>query len=1112
MKQYVELHCHDIFSLLDGYSRPEDYVKRAKELNMGAIAQTNHGNIHGWMDFYDQCKEYDLKPIFGIEAYQARKTRFDTDPEELSGPARFEWDQRGPYHLTMHAKNKQGYHNLIRLSSRAYTEGFLRKPRIDHQLISEHSEGIIVLSGCLGGEVQQALLRGDFDHALQSAATMQDIVGKENYFIELHDHDISEELQVRESLIEIAKRIGAPLVPTGDCHYAHVDDHSNHDAMLCVGTKSLVSDEQRFRFSGPEFYLKSYDEMAMKFEPEWIYNTNVIADMVDVKLEFGEYYFPDSQNVIPEGADVDGHLESMAWEGLQELYGTPLPQDVIDRAEYELGVIKRMGFQDYYLVVSDIVQWAKSNKIPTGPGRGSAAGSIISYALKITGIDPLKYGLLFERFLVEGRQTVPDIDLDFDDRHRHEVIQYCIDKYGADRVAHIATFSTTKAASAVKDATRVLGYEYSEGERIVKLIPDAVLGVTKTLQECMQLSDFRKEYDSNSVSKSIIDLAIGLEGKIRQTGVHAAGIVIARGPIIDYAPVMQKGEGEPLVTQWDGEWIEKNGLLKIDFLGLRNLGVIDSCVEHVRNRHGIEIDIENIPLDNPKVYEALQAGNAMGMFQIESSGMREMMIDLMPEDVGDIMALISLYRPGPMGSGMDKMYIDRKRGRKKVSYVHPSLEKVLHNSKGIMLYQEDVLNVAKEVAGFSAIEADNLRKVMGKKIMDKVALYRNMFVDGAEKTSKIPRAVANKIYSDIEFFAGYGFNMAHAISYALVSYRTAYLKVNYPTEYMAALLDSVTGSSNKDRLFSYLNECKEMGIEVLPPSVSKSDYRFIISNDKSILFGLSAIDGIGAAQSEYITDSSRDAKNIWQFFREANEGILNKKVIEQLTKAGALDELVPEKILPEKIDKNKKISILKNEHEAIGMYISGHPLDDIWEVVSQREIDTVENILNSNQVVGSVNLYGVIFDFKQITTKKGPKMCKFRFEDKTGSIDVIIFTRDYETITQRMPLHNSLVCNLKADVRSEGIGVTLVGKDILPIENEIIQSETPVILKCKHITEEQISTIHDIIVNNRGPHPVYLTVSDEDLDTTVKFNYGIKKDIEHTLRDVLILNEVSLSI
>jgi DNA polymerase-3 subunit alpha len=1113
MKQYVELHCHDIFSLLDGYSKPEDYIKRAKELNMGAIAQTNHGHIYGWMDFYEQCKEYDLKPIFGIEAYQSRKTRFDKDPEEMSGPARFEWDQRGPYHVTIHAKDKVGYHNLIKLSSRAYTEGYLAgKARVDHELISQHSEGLIVLSGCLGGEVQQALLRDDYDTALNHASKMQEIVGRENYFIELHDHGIEEEARVREGLLRIARTIDAPLVPTGDCHYTYKEDHAFHDGMLCVGTKSLLADENRFRFAGPEFYLKSYDEMVQKFDPEWVRNTNVIADMVDVNLDFGEYYFPDSKKVIPEGADVNEHLELMAWAGLKELYGDPLPQNVIKRAEYELGVIKRMGFQDYYLVVADIVNWAKDNKIPTGPGRGSAAGSIISYALKITGIDPLKYGLLFERFLIEGRQSVPDIDLDFDDRFRHLVIEYCVEKYGADRVAHISTFARTKAASCLRDATRVLGYEYSDGDRLVKLMPDAVLGVTKTLPECMQLSSFRAEYDSNSLSKEIIDLAIGLEGKIRQTGIHAAGIVITRGPVMDYVPVLQKGEDEPLVTQWDGEWIEKNGLLKIDFLGLRNLGVIDSCIERIKKRHDISLDINKIPLDSVEVYESLQIGSSVGLFQIESGGMKEMMMDLKPENINDIMALISLYRPGPMGSGVDKMYINRKRGREKVNYVHESLVDILEDSKGIMLYQEDVLNVAKVVAGFTSAEADDLRKIMGKKIMDKVAEYRDMFVQGAIKTSGMSASMANKLYSDIEFFAGYGFNMAHAISYALISYQTAYLKVHYPIEYMASLLDSVV--SKKEKLGMYLNECKNLDINVISPSVIESEYQFQIKDDNTILFGLSAIDGIGEIQAQHVLNSSNTgASNIFEFFRWADDRALNTKVIENLIKAGAFDSLVPDELLADKIDKDKKINILKDEYETIGIYISGHPLDDIWDVVSQQGADTVESIIKSSSAGQTVELYGVIFDYKALTTKRGPKMCRFRFEDKTGSVDAIAFPREFASIIKKIDLHNGLLCKIKADIKIDSSSLMLLAKDIQAIPRNIIESETPIMLQSNTaVTQEQLNHLNDIIINNKGAHPVYLTMQDDGLDVSIRFKTTVKKELEHTLKDVLTLQKVSLTI
>jgi DNA polymerase-3 subunit alpha len=1106
-KQYVELHCHDVFSFLDGHGKVEKYAERAKELNMGAIAQTNHGNIHGWMDFYDSCKKHDLKPVFGLEAYQARKSRFDRDDDERAGPARNEWDQRGPYHITILAQNKVGYHNLIKLSSRAYTEGFYVKPRMDHELISEHAEGLIVMSGCLNGEVQQAILRNDLDYALYAAYSMQDIVGKENYFIEVHDHGIEEELAVREALVAIAKTIGARIVPVGDCHYVNKSDHDAHDAMLCVSTKAQIASEERFKFSGPEFYLKSYEEVAQKFDPEWIKNTLHVADMVDVQLEFGEYYFPQAQD-IPEEISVDDHLESLMWEGLKERYEDPLPQEVVDRATHELGVVKRMGFQEYFLVVADIVQEAKRRGIAVGPGRGSGAACIISYALRITNLCPIEYDLLFERFLIEGRKTVPDFDIDFDDRYRDEMIEYCREKYGYDHVAHIVTFAQVKTASAIRDAARVLGYEYNVGDHIAKLVPDAVLGVTKTLDECLETEEMKKLYENDAVAKEVIDIAKGLEGVYRQPGIHAAGIVITRGPVTDYVPTMQKGVDKPLIIQWDGDSVERNGLLKIDFLGLRNLGVIDLCVKQVKERRDIDIDIDNVPLDNEEVFDCLRKGKTIGCFQIEGEGMRQMMMELQPEDIFDILALISLYRPGPMGSGMDKMYINRKHGREKVSYPHESLRQVLEKSRGIMLYQEDVLNVAKVGAGLDAADADDLRRVIGKKYMDKVAEFRKKFVDGAMSTNGMSERVANDIYSDIEFFAGYGFNKAHAAAYGIISYQTAWLKIHYPVEYMAALMSTVT--DKKDRMNLYLSECKNMGINVLPPSVSESKYHFTVRDDETILFGLSAVEGVGEAQINHLKKEGIDYKTFFTFFRTAESGALNKKTLEQLINAGAFDDLVnTDKITQKSISRSQKVEILNRENSAIGIYLSGHPLEDIWPVVKDEVSHTCLEVIEDMIGKGSVKLIGLVTEYKELTTKRtGQKMCKFSIEDMTGKVGVVIFTKDFARISRNLELSNGQVVTVTGNMRreSENADINIMGRNVVPLDRTLVEGGSPVILKPEGtITPSQLARLSDIIDNNPGDSPVYIRLYDQEYEISFKFTGSMNPKAETILVEVLAL-------
>ena len=988
---WVNLHNHSAFSMLDGHGQVDTYMKRAAELGMPALSVTDHGNIHAWLDFYDAGKEYGVKPILGMEAYQARKTRFDRDDEERAGPANDELAQRGPYHLTVIARNATGYKNLIKLSSRAFLEGFYVKPRIDHELLSEHADGLIVLSGCLNGEVAQALMSDEFDKALESAARMQDMVGKDNYFIEIMDHGIEEEKYVLPQLLEIAKKIGAPVVPTGDCHYVHKEDSVAHDLMLCVATNAKVDEEERFKFRPEEFHLKTYDEMAERFEPEWLSNTLDVAEMVELDLSFDEFHFPDFP--IPEEETVDSYLEKKVWEGIHDRYGEVLSDEVVDRVKYELRVVRESGFQGYFLVVSDLTRWARDNGIRTGWGRGSAAGSILSYALRITNLDPLRFGLLFERFLVEGRKSPPDIDLDFDDTRREEVIEYARDKYGEERVAHIGTLSRVKAKQAIKDAARVLDYDFSKGNDVSKLVPAPKLGVTKTLEESLDSTDMRKAYEGDPDTRKIIDGARGLENLVRQSGIHAAGVVIAKSAITDYVPVMQRPKKEkkgPTVTQWDMNRVEQCGQLKVDFLGLRNLSVIDVCVDNIEERKGFKLDIESIPLDDPLTYEKLCEGYSMGVFQLESSGMRQMMIALQPNSIEDIMALVSLYRPGPLGSGMDRLFIARKHGRDKTKAEHPILEELLESTYGVMLYQEDVLSVARNLAGFSAAEADDLRKAIGKKQMDKIGLFREKFVEGCRRTHNVDDKLANKIYSDIEYFGGYGFNLAHAASYAMVSYITAYLKFNYPAEYMAALLTSV---DNKEKAGPYLNECRNMDIKVLPPSINKSFSEFKVESDDTILFGLNSISGIGPAVVRAIMDSRTDEPyvSVYDFMRRTSPDVLNKATLEHLFNSGAFDELVPEQG-DRPISRDDKMEILDAERDELGLYITEHPLVGVWHTIESNVSTSIDGLEDCSDGE-TVTVGGILAKVTSKTTRKGDKMFVLTLEDMTGNVEVLVFPR-----------------------------------------------------------------------------------------------------------------------
>ena len=990
------------------------------------------------------------------------------------------------------------------MSSKSFLEGYYVKPRLDHDLISQYSEGIIVLSGCLNSEVCQALLRNDYDFALESAYKMQNIVGKENYFIEIQDHGLPEQRKIANQLIEIANSIGAKIVPTGDCHYVHQNDARAHDVMLCVATNSTIHTPDRFSFSGDNFYLKSYEEMESVFNSEWLKNTMEVCDMVDVNLKFGEIHFPNFP--IPTNETSTEYFERLAWEGLQNRYGSPLPENIVQRANHEIKVVKEMGFPEYFLVVSDLVRWAKSNDIRVGWGRGSAAGSVLSYAFDITNLDPIKFGLLFERFLVEGRKSMPDIDLDFDDRHRDRVIDYARSKYGSDRVAHICTFNRTGARQSIRDAARALGHDFSTGDKVAKLIPPPVLGISKDLNECMEVQEFSSIYAKDTQAKEIIDAAFGLENLVRQTGIHAAGVVISRNPLMDYLPIMQKGVDKPVVTQWDMGRVEQCGLLKIDFLGLRNLGVIDICLDLIKNRRGIDIDINKTPLDDKHTFDLLCKGQAMGVFQLESNSMREMMIQLQPKTIEDIMALISLHRPGPMGSGMDKLYIDRKHGRSEVVYDHPKLEKVLGQSLGIMLYQEDVLGVSRELAGFSSAEADDLRKVIGKKLMDKIALFRQKFVKGCESHSGLGKKISNKIYSDIEYFGGYGFNRAHAASYAMVSYITAYLKAHYTAEYMAALMSSVVG--NKDKLAAYLADCKRLNIVVLPPSINKSGKDFEVIDDGTIIFGLSAINGVGESIADALIncrDLQQPYLNMYDFFRRTDTAILKKSTLEHFAKAGALDELIA---LSEEFDITRKyeLEILEKEKEELGIYVSKHPIEGMWDFL-ERDVtaeiqDAYEMSSGSNVKVG-----GIITAVKKIITKKGQKMFKFIVEDLTGEIEIIVFPRESKNLSDDFFSEGDIVI-ITGSINKENEEETAVVKIFFNSIDKIdttkaIGTQSIIVDLPKAPSMELVQNIYDIIEPINGPINVFFSYIENNKKVTFRFKKTTSLKIQDKIHELV---------
>jgi DNA polymerase III subunit alpha len=899
--------------MLDGAARIDEVVAAARADGQPAVGITDHGNMYGILDFYKACKKHGVKPVLGTEAYMAGESRH----ERPTRRGRLDDGDQGEgeklyYHLTLLAETNLGYRNLMKLSSRAYLEGYYYKPRLDWELLSELHEGIIATTGCLGGVVLQALLAGDEKGALAKAARLQDIFGRDSLFVEIQDHGIPAQIQTNPQLIEIARKIKAPLVATNDSHYTHREDHLAHDALLCVQTGALIADTKRFKFEGDQHYLKSAEEMRYLFR-HWesaCDNTLWIAERANVEIEFGAPELPDFP--LPEGfADGAAYLRHLVYLGAHERWGASLTPETIERVDFELKVISDMGFAAYFLVVWDLIKYAKDNGIRVGPGRGSAAGSAVSYCLRIVDLDPIKYDLLFERFLNPGRKQMPDIDMDFDERYRSDMIAYATKRYGWDHVAQIVTFSTIKARAAVRDAGRVLGFPYGLGDKLAKAMPPLVMGRDTPLYACLEphpkfedgykmAADLRDMYNTDPDAKKVIDVAKGLEGLRRGDGIHAAAVVITRRPLMEYLPIQRKPEpggkieDAPIVTQYEMHGVEELGLLKMDFLGLRNLSVIDRALQLIKQNKGIDLDIDNVALDDAKTYAMLCAGDSIGVFQLEGGAMRSLMRSLAPERFDDIAALVALYRPGPMAANMHNDYADRKNGRKPIEYFHPDAEELLGDTQGLMIYQESMMRVAQKFAGYSLSEADNLRKAAGKKVREIMAKERDKFVAGCDATG-YGSALGTKIFDIIEPFADYAFNKSHSFGYGFVSYQTAYLKANHPAEYLAALLTSV--KDDKDKTAVYLSECRAIGIQVRVPDVNSSISDFstaIIDGKETILFGMAAVRNVGEGIVVQIIEereTNGPFTSFLDFCFRVNPSVLNKRAVESLIKGGGFDSL-----------------------------------------------------------------------------------------------------------------------------------------------------------------------------------------------------------------------------
>jgi DNA polymerase III subunit alpha len=969
-RSFTHLHTHTEFSMLDGAARVKDLVAAAVADGQPALGITDHGNMYGVLDFYKACRSADIVPIIGTEAYMAGESRHERPVrrgrvDDTGGDV--EGGQKLYYHLTLLSETVEGYRNLMKLSSAAYLEGYYYKPRLDWELLERHHGGLIATTGCLGGVVLQALLAGDYQGAEQRAARLQDIFGPDNLFVELQDHGMADQHRTNPQLVEIARRIGAPLLATNDSHYTHREDAVAHDALLCVQTGALLSDTNRFKFEGTEHYLKSAAEMRHLFRevPEACDNTLLIAERANVQIELGkpslpEFPVPDRFSGATYEERAQAYLKHLAFEGAKERYGDPMPPAVVERLEFELNVIGDMGFPAYFLVVWDLIRFARESGIRVGPGRGSAAGCCVAYCLRIVDLDPIRYDLLFERFLNPGRKQMPDIDMDFDERYRADVMRYAAEKYGSDRVAQIITFSTIKARAAVRDASRVLGKPYIVGDKIAKAMPPLIMGRDTPLRACLEkiegyedgyatAGDLRAMRDTDPEAKEVIDVALGLEGLRRQDGIHAAAVVISRDPLTDYLPIQRKPdsgglpEDAPIVTQYEMHGVEELGLLKMDFLGLRNLSIIERTLDLIEAETGERLDVDNLDLADEPTLEMLRRAESVGVFQLEGAAMRQTLRALAPTSFDDVAALVALYRPGPMAANMHRDYPELKNGRKELTYLHPDIEPILKDTYGLMLYQESVMRVAQRFAGYSLEEADNLRKACGKKIRALIAAEREKFVAGCISEG-YGEQLGTQLFDIIEPFADYAFNKSHSYGYGLVAYQTAWLKAHYPVEYMSALLTSV--KDNKDKTAVYLAECRTMGIEVLVPDVNRSVAEFapdrsapdagvdadagVVTREdtglvpdeerglreagsaaeergarastsasapaarRAIVFGLAAVRNVGESLVERIV-AEREAggpfEDIFDFCSRVDPVVLNKRTMESLVKGGAFDSL-----------------------------------------------------------------------------------------------------------------------------------------------------------------------------------------------------------------------------
>jgi DNA polymerase-3 subunit alpha len=1116
MSDFVHLHLHSQYSLLDGANRLDDVINAAVAAGMPAVALTDHGNMFGAIEFYNRAKAANLKPILGVEAYMAQGSRLDRTPGRGSSN-----------HLVLLARNETGYRNLLKLTSSAFLEGFYYKPRIDKELLRKHSDGLICLSACLKGEINERIVANQEKEAEATAREYLEIFGEGNFYLEMQDHGIPEQRLANEVLRRISRRTGIPLVVSNDCHYLRKDDAFAHDVLLCIGTQKTFSDPDRMKYASDNFYMKSASEMHDIFpdDHQAIENTLAIAERCDLTIPTGTYHLPEF--TVPDGETLNSYFGRVARQGLEErlselrgrnarrLQKNP-EERYRERLEHEIRVIEKMGFAGYFLVVWDFIRYAKEHDIPVGPGRGSAAGSVVSWAMRITDIDPLQYDLLFERFLNPERISMPDIDIDFCMRRRGEVIHYVTEKYGRDRVAQIITFGTLAAKAVIRDVGRVMGVPYTKVDRVAKLIPD----MTKSLVLVAKENDLlRQEIEKDPEVKKIVEVGSRLEGLTRHASVHAAGVVITPRPLDELVPLYKvtKGDEEQIMTQWDMTIIEKLGLLKMDFLGLRTLTVIDDAFKILRQQ-GVEIDLDNLPLDDPETFRLFCEGRTSGIFQFESRGMTDLLRRARPEKFEDLAAFNALYRPGALSVGMVEIYIRRKLGTDKIKYILPETREILEETYGVIVYQEQVMLIAVKVAGFSMAEADALRKAMGKKNAEAMAKMKEKFVSGAE-TRGVPRAKSSELWDYIEPFAGYGFNKSHSVAYAMLAFKTAYLKAHHPVAFMAAMLNSEMSSS--DAIAKYVAECRNMGIAILPPDINESGYFFTVVDGK-IRFGLGAVKGVGEGAIESLLEARRRLgrfASVGQVASEVDLRLANRKVFECMTKAGAFDGFGVHRaavwsLLDDVIDYGQRrrreredgqVSLfgggmsgdggsslmrepdadpriepwpererVRYEKEALGLYLTGNPLTEHQALLDRFVTHSTVGLREGAE--GTVTVGGMISGFNRVKIKSGPNagklMGRFVLEDLEGSLPVTLFASQLEKFGHL--LADDAAVLVKGQVRERSSDIELTVEEIIPLE-----TLGPALAEVELVLQPSLSTgkmreLRDLLVEHAGKVPVTL--------------------------------------